>query len=257
METKNGFILLDFIKQLFNGWKRVAVLMILGGLCGVGASKLLTPIYETRAAIAVTIDYTLTGALSDIQEDQAMRGIGSLIDSDLVREKVRLKAEQNGIQIDQNSMVQNFTVEREDFRWFLRVRDADPLQAAAFANWWAEEAMLTLDSAMEHAVIADHYQHYLDTLDYCLQRLAPEEMSENACANLDFDYLSKEIEKTAVAIRDEQVLSYGLMPALQFFLAEEAPVNSGAVLGTRSILILSGAILGFLIAVIIPNKEKE
>ncbi len=257
MNSTDGFVLMDFLKKLLSGWKHVAIFMVIGGLCGMGASKLLTPIYETRAVIAVTIDYTRTGALSDIQEDQAMRGLGSVIDSTVVREQVMLDAEQAGITIDQTTMTENFTLEREDFRWFLRVRDTDALRATTLANLWAQEAMNVLDSAMEHAIVVGHYQQYLDTLDYCLQRQAPEGMSSEPCADLDFEFLSAEIEKTSSAIRDEQTMSFGLMPALQFFLAEEAPLNTVAVLGTRSILIFSGAALGFLVAVLIPNKEKE
>jgi len=257
MDSNDGFILFDFIKKLLTGWKRITILMVIGGLCGMGAAKLLTPVYEAKAAIAVTIDYTRTGALSDIQEDQAMRGLGCLIDSEAVRQAVQTQAEENGIQFDQQSLANNFTLERGDFRWLLRVRDTNPQQAADLANLWAEQAMSTLDVAMQHAIAADHYQQYLDSLDYCLQRLAPEGMSSEPCVNLDFEYLSGEIIKTSAAIRDEQSQSYGLMPAMQFFLADEASVNTGAVQGTRGILVFSGAVLGFLIAVILPNKEKE
>jgi hypothetical protein len=257
MNSTDGFIFMDFVKKLFAGWKRIAIFMVIGGFCGMAASKLLTPIYETRAVIAVTINYTRTGALSDIQEDQAMRGLGSVIDSDAVLDQVVLDAELAGISIDRATMAENFTLEREEFRWFLRVRDTDPVKATTLANIWAEDAMTVLDSAMEHAIIAGHYQQYLDSLDYCLQRQAPEGTSDEPCADLDFEFLRNEIQKTSSEIRDQQSMSYGLMPALQFFLAEEAPLNSEAVLGIRSILIFSGAILGFLVAALIPNKEKE
>lgn len=257
MSSSDGFILMDFVKQLFSNWKRVALMMVIGGLLGMGISKVMPPVYESKAVIAVTIDYTRTGALSDIQEDQAMRGVGSVIDSDLVREKVRQAAEEAGVAFDQDSMVKNFTVERGDFRWLLRVRDSQAERATFLANLWAEQAMGTLDSAMEHAIIANHYQQYLDTLEYCLQRLAPEGTSSEPCAKINFEFLQSEVEKTSSAIRDEQALSFGLMPTLQFFLAEEAPLNTAAVRGTRGILIFSGALLGFLIAIIIPNKEKE
>ena len=257
MSSNDGFVLIDFFKKILSGWKRVAILMVIGGLCGMGANKIIKPIYETKAAIAVTIDYTRTGALSDIQEDQAMRGLGSVIDSSMVRDAVQSQAADGGIQIDQESIMENFTLEREDFRWLLRVRDTDPQRAADLANLWAEIAMQTLDTALEHAVVADNYQKYLDTLDYCLQRLAPEGMSSAPCADLDFDYLQTEIEKTSTAIREEQTQGYGLMPALEFLLADEAPLNTSPVLGTRSMLIFSGAILGLIVAILIPNKEKD
>jgi len=257
MPSTKDFILLDFLKKSFKGWKRLATLMVVGGVCGLIMSRFIHPIYESKAAIAVTIDYTRTGALSDIQEDQAMRGLGSVIDSDAVREKVRDKAAQTGSAIDENGMQKNFTLEREDFRWLLRVRDTSPEKAQMLANLWAEEAISTLNTAMEHAIISSHYQQYLDSLEYCLQRLAPEGMNNEPCAHIDFDFLSREIEKTTSAIRDEQMVSYGLMPALQFFLSERAPLNMTAVRGTQGTLIFSGAMLGFLIALLLPDKEKD
>ena len=59
-----------------------SVLMIAGGLLGLLVSQVRAPIFESSAVFSVTIDYTQTGALTDIQEDQAMRGVGSVIFSD-------------------------------------------------------------------------------------------------------------------------------------------------------------------------------
>lgn len=257
MNSKDGFILLDFIKGVFSGWKRVVVFMIMGGLCGMLASTTITPVYETRAVIAVTIDYTRTGALSDIQEDQAMRGLGSVIDSDTVRDQVVLEAQELGYVIDRNEIENSFTLEREDFRWFLRVRGDDPIRAADLATVWANVAMRVLDDGMEHAIIAGHLQQYLDSLEYCLQRQAVEGVVGNICADYDFDFLMDEVQVTSAEIRDQQAVSFGLMPAMEFFLAEKAPVNAEPVLGTRGILILCGAVLGFLLAAMFPLKENE
>jgi len=118
MNSTDGFVLMDSLKKLVMGWKRVVICMVIGGLCGMGGSKLLIPIYETRAVIAVTIDYTRTGALSDIQEDQAMRGLGSVIDSTQVREQVLMNAQAAGISIDETNLSVNFTLEREETRRF-------------------------------------------------------------------------------------------------------------------------------------------
>jgi hypothetical protein len=256
MESNEGFVFLDFLKKTLAGWKRLVILMILGGLIGMGISKFQQPLYETRAVVAVTIDYTRTGALSDIQEDQAMRGLGSVIESDMVLDQVVEDAAHAGYLIDRAWMAEHFTLEREDFRWFLRVRDTDANRAASLANIWIGDAMGVLDNAMQHTLIAAHLQQYLDSLEYCLARQSGQSMVVEPCGEVDFEYLFSEIYKTAAEIKNQQTSSLGLMPTIQYFIAEEAPVNNQPVLKTQGVMILCGAMLGFLLAILIPSKEN-
>ena len=257
MKAADGFELMGFLKQAVRGWKRIVLCMIIGGLVGLMISSFRSPIYETRAVIAVTIDYTRTGALSDIQEDQAMRGLGSVIDSDEVIQKVILQAQQAGYQLEEKTVQESFSLEREDFRWFLRVRDSDAGRAAGLANIWAQTALDTLDQGMEHALIASHLQQYLDSLEFCMQRQAGLGANVNTCEQYDYDYLLAEIQSTANEIQHQNQMSYGLMPALGFFLAESAPLNEGAVQGTQGVLVIAGSAIGFILAAIVPNKNRS
>ena len=257
MKAADGFELMDFLRQAIRGWKRIVLCMIIGGLVGLMISSFRSPIYETRAVIAVTIDYTRTGALSDIQEDQAMRGLGSVIDSDAVIQKVILQAQQAGYQLEEKTVQESFFLEREDFRWFLRVRDSDAGRAAELANIWAQTALDTLDQGMEHALIASHLQQYLDSLEFCMQRQAGLGANVNTCEQYDYDYLLAEIQSTANEIQHQNQMSYGLMPALGFFLAESAPLNEGAVQGTQGVLVIAGSAIGFILAAMVPNKNRS
>jgi len=256
MKSEDSFVLMDYFKKVLNGWKKVVIFMIIGGLCGMFMSTFRAPLYETRAVIAVTIDYTRTGALSDIQEDQAMRGLGSVIDSDAVKEQVILRAQQADYEIDRDSITEMFTLEREDFRWFLRVRDTDAQRAADLSNLWAQVAIETLDEGMKHAIIAAHLQQYLDSLEFCMQRQVADGITENTCEQYDFDTILNEAQTSAVEIRTQQEMSYGLMPALGFFLAEDAPLNSTAVQGTLGVFMVAGAFLGLIVAALIPGKDN-
>jgi len=257
MDSNEGFVLIDFIKRIMTGWKRLVILMILGGLCGMGMGKIQRPVYETRAVLAVSIDYTRTGALSDIQEDQAMRDLGSVIESDIVLNQVVEDAVSAGYGIDRAWIAEHFTLEREEFRWFLRIRDTEASRASALANIWIQDTVDVLDNAMEHTIIAAHLQQYLDSLEYCLERQSGQSMVVEPCAELDFVHLFSEIKKTASEISAQQEVGLGLMPTIQYFIAEEAPENNQPVLKTEGALIFSGAMLGFLIAILIPSKENE
>jgi uncharacterized membrane protein len=76
------------------------------------------------------------------------------------------------------------------------------------------------------------------------------------CGGIGFDYLYDEIQKTSVEISNQQESSLGLMPTIQYYIAEKAPVNTQPVLKTQGILVLSGALLGFLVTMLIPSKEN-
>jgi len=80
----HGIDLNELIVSVSNRWYVLVVLMIIGGIIGLLLTNMFSPIYESSATFSVTIDYTRTGALTDIQEDQAMRGVGSVIFSDIV-----------------------------------------------------------------------------------------------------------------------------------------------------------------------------
>ena len=255
MKLEDGLFLKEYLIKTIKGWKKIVLFMIIGGLCGLLISSFRSPIYETRAVIAVTIDYTRTGALSDIQEDQAMRGLGSVIDSDEVKEQVIILAQQAGYKLDKDLIEKLFTLEREDFRWFLRVRDTNAQRAADLANSWADTAIQTLNHGMEHALIASHLHQYLDSLEFCMRRQVADGITKSSCEQYNFEYLITEIQSTANEIQTQDQMSYGLMPALGYFLAENAPLNNEPVQGTQGVLVVAGSILGFIVAAIVPSKE--
>ncbi len=86
-EPVKSFNFLDLLKAIAARGFWLVIAMIAGGLLGWGVTTFKHPLYEADAVFTVTIDYTRTGYLSDIQEDQAMRGIGSLIGSDYILQK--------------------------------------------------------------------------------------------------------------------------------------------------------------------------
>ena len=103
---KNSFIPFDLFKQMILRWWLLVLMMIIGGLLGLFFHGFSSAIYEAHARFMVTIDYTRTGYLSDIQEDQAMRGIGSLIGSDLILQRTVKAAQSSGLDISFDELKQ-------------------------------------------------------------------------------------------------------------------------------------------------------
>ena len=248
MHSSKQFVLLDLFKR-FN-WLFLVLLMIMGGVAGYSFSLFHPKVYEARAVIAVTIDYTRTGSLSDFQEDQALRSLGSIIDADFMLKKTVEAAQEAGVKITNEQFKEKIALEREDFRWFLRVRDKNPKVAAELANIWADQVIAILTNASSHALNADYLQRYFDSLQSCLQRMANVDQAQVPCSFPYLEELLVELESTGTDIREEKEASLGLMPAVSFFLAGEASPPSSPALYYRNLLVFAGAFIGFLGAVL-------
>ncbi|HEY59430.1 MAG TPA: hypothetical protein G4N92_01910 [Anaerolineae bacterium] len=249
MNDVKQFILLDYFKKI--SWFVIVLLMILGSSAGYLFSLFQPQIYEARAVIAVTIDYTKTGELSDIQEDQAMRGFGGIIDAPFTLKETVKAVQEAGIEINLEQFREKISLEREEFRWLLRVRDEDPNRVSELANIWAQQAMIVLTDASIHALNADYLQRYLESLGSCLERMANVNQAQVPCAFPYLEELLSEIESAGVLAHKEKEASLGLMPAISFFLSDQASPPASPILYHRNLLVFAGALVGFICALFI------
>lgn len=238
------------IKKISDCWYVLAALMIIGGLLGLLISRTKAPIYESSAIFSVTIDYTQTGALTDIQEDQAMRGVGSVIFSDQVisRTLTQIKNESQK-DLSQSDFLKNSFLDREEFRWTLRYRDPDPQNAKIVVNAWAKSANSIIQEGLIHSLTSKALLDNLDEMKICLQEL-PNDNLDRFCANKDIETLISSISGISVQIQEEKVASLGLFNSLSVFLVNEGAASQTAVLGQRNLLVTSGALIGFILSTI-------
>ena len=142
--------LVKLVKKFSERWMVTSALMITGGLLGLLVSQARAPIFESSAVFSVTIDYTQTGALTDIQEDQAMRGVGSVILSDRVIDNT-LSAinKESASGLSRTDFLENSFLDREEFRWTLRYRDPDPKVAEMAVNEWSKSADAVIQEGLD------------------------------------------------------------------------------------------------------------
>ncbi len=241
-----SFDLLDLIREVSSRWLLMAALMILGGVGGLLVSQWRPAVYESNAAFGVTIDYTQTGALSDVQEDQAMRGVGSVLLSDaLIEETLQQLNDQDGSDLGEEEFRSNAFADRGDFRWVIRYRDSDPDRAFRIANIWAESAQAQLNEDLAHAQTAESLLRMLDDLQGCLQS-GGAGVPGNFCGFGDADSLLKEIAQLSGKIQQEKQSSQGLFYALSVNLVEDAELSASPVRHQTAILVLAGALCGFI-----------
>ena len=256
----NSFIPLDLLKRITPRWWFLALTMILGGLLGLIFHGFTPPIFEAKARFMVTIDYTRTGYLSDIQEDQAMRGIGSLIGSDIILQRTVTTAHSSGLEISLDEFKQKSTLERGEFDWFIRFRDKDSHKASDLVNLWAEQADQELKLASSHALRAEELLNYLDSIETCFQRTTLGNDMKAPCTFPNLSKILEEIQKTGEMAYLEKEASRGLMPALSINLVEKSQVPQTPVIFNRNAFVLAGSFIGLILGVFITflwgNKPK-
>lgn len=257
---KNSFIPFDLLKRITPRWWFLALMMIFSGLLGLFLHGFTLPIFEAQARFTVTIDYTRTGYLSDIQEDQAMRGIGSLIGSDLILQRTVVAAHSSGLEISFDEFKQKSALERGEFDWFIRFRDKDPHKAADLVNLWADQADQELKKASSHALRAEELLNYLYSMETCLQRTTLGTDAKAPCAFPNLSKILEEIQKTGEVAYQEKEASRGLIPALSINLVEKSQVPSTPVIFNRNAFVLAGSFIGLILGVFITlfwgNKPK-
>jgi len=238
------------LTYLSNRWWKICLGMIIGGLIGFMTTYLIKPLYESFATFSVTIDYTQTGALSDIQEDQAMRGVGSVIFSDEVVNRTLNEIIEKQLIENQDVFFEHAFLDRNEFRWTIRYRDGNPQIAQQIASTWAGNADLALAAGLEHALIADSYYHILESLTNCFQRFPPTQNNTRVCGFSDFSELLDAIQTISQQIQQEKNQSMGLFSALNIKLVEVGGIPAQPVRYNRNVLVLSGAIIGWMILVV-------
>ena len=227
-----------------------AALMITGGLLGLLVSQVRPPIFESSAAFSVTIDYTLTGALTDIQEDQAMRGVGSVIFSDLVIDNT-LSAinKESGSDLSRSDFLENSFLDREEFRWTLRYRDPDPKIAEMAVDAWSENADMTIQEGLAHSLTNLVLQEELANLKTCLFDLSNGNIQGN-CGNRDLDSVFNSINEISTQIQAEKAESQGLFHALSVSLVNGGALPQITTFGQRNLYVLSGAMIGLFLNIL-------
>jgi hypothetical protein len=243
---ENSYIPKDYYQKLIRNWFFLPFAMIIGGLIGLFLHYFIPPIFEAQAKFVVSIDYTRTGYLSDIQEDQAMRGIGSLIDSDFVHQKTVDKVNSLGEKISLSEIKEKSRLERGEFEWYIRIRDRKAENASKLVNLWAEQADQVLIDAIQHSLKAEGLFNYLDSIELCLQRISLGLDSLPPCDAKNTNEILKEMNSVGILAYQEKEASRGLMPALTVELREKSVLPLQPVVFARNGFVFGGAIIGMM-----------
>lgn len=156
---RDGFDPLQSINHLLEGWWKIALLAVIGGLFGLGISYLRPPKYQAEAIFHASIDFTeinyenMVGEYGDplvwtqFEEDLALQVVKRMLQARLdAAYEYALTLDPN---LSKETFKEDYQIERFLGNWFLRYRHPDPQVAQAVVNYWAERGLELLRAAQE------------------------------------------------------------------------------------------------------------
>jgi hypothetical protein len=233
-------------ENLMRRWWWVSVCVIIGAFAGWGVSMLRQPLYEARAVFSFNMDYTLSGVLTDIQEDQALEAAGDLLRSSGVKANTQADAEAAGLMLSQADIEESVFIERRNNAWLVIVRRANRADAEKIAALWGENFDAVYQDAYRHALAADGLQRYLNSLESCLRDTAAVEPVQAGCRLDDLAAIQAELAKTGAEIQRERLAGKNLFAGMLYEWSGKAESSSAAVRFDRGRFILFGALAGFI-----------
>ncbi|HOU44104.1 MAG TPA: hypothetical protein PLS77_06225 [Anaerolineaceae bacterium] len=251
----NDFNPRDTFLKTIRYWWVVAVMMILGACFGELFHHLQPPIYEASAKILVSIDFTRTGKLTELEQDQAIFMVIGHVNAKPVFDEVAARAESADIDINSARLVEVTSNERKSNTWQLKVRHPDPEIAAILANYWAQAAIQKIDSLYVHALMAETYQKQLDALTECLLLNLSTDPVTAACSTQSPAALQENIQLISATVQDEKNASMGIIPGMIYSLGDPADIPEKPANFQRGNLLLAGMLIGFLAGILLTETR--
>ncbi len=243
----------ETLNVILRRWLLVVVCMLIGGWLGWLAHRLQPPVYEAKAVFTMTVNYNQPDVLSLLDkdhyaEDQIISAAMGLVISNSVRQLVASDAALSDITSQELTVEKVIFIERRQAEVSLVVRNADSQKAARIANVWAQHGFEALKEAYAHANQVYRLNYYIKDLASCI---AAQPAVSGLCQQTSLTDLQKELEKAQTDLQAELQASKGLVPAVMFDLAQTAEPPQDPVLYATQGLALAGAIIGFLIGILL------
>lgn len=236
----------QYLTRAISGWRIIFSISIFFGLIGLGASSLLTPVYQSSSVLQVDIDHERTKQMNDYTVMKAYERVrGVLLADDVLEETIhtvfgvgQASKEFSGI----SQMRERIRVSQRSDGWELVVYSHDPQLAAALANAWALSSIQKLKDGFQHSLVAWQWQGVLYSA-HCSLDPDPDDESrtlwtcttggEEIDPNLITDAIMEEVQQTR-----------GILPIFSFSILEQAAVSETPVLWQRGTFVLVGLLLG-------------
>ncbi len=248
---EQGYPIDVIFKRSIRDWWVLVLTALIGAGVGWVIFHYRTPVYQAVGVLSIGIDFTRTGSLSDVEEDQVLGIAGDVLSSPAVISSVLQKAKTEQIRLDEETFRQIASTDRRQNQWVLTVRHTDAHTAAIIAELWTREGYAQLTAAIAHAENASHLQRYLDSLESCLQRATVFGPVSGYCDLKNLEGLLEELNDTGEKAAEEKISSQGILPGTTVMLASLPETPDQPVVFGRGELMLAGSLGGFLLGVLV------
>jgi uncharacterized protein involved in exopolysaccharide biosynthesis len=160
------FDLHETLSQWLKNWWKIAILCVIFGLLGLGASFILKPKYEAEMVFNTAINQGQLDFANMIDQFNDPLTL-SQYDVDLILDSVYrslLQVKQSAFDytksldpdLDRVDFEENVLIERHHYNWFLRFRHPDPEIAQSVVNTWAKAGLAQFDELKSSGRIAPY-----------------------------------------------------------------------------------------------------
>lgn len=251
----------DLFSKIVRYWWILVGLMVLAGLVGLLISHFLPPIYESESVITSTLDYSQLGRMDDWKEDQVYKAIGDIIGSSEVISKAVDNAKQEGLNISLEEFEEKISLDRQDTRWVMRVRDNSAKNAKKLNQYWATAAMNALAEMNTNNETAFVYHQYINSLTDCFEESVMVDPSSVECNSENLDEIREEM---AAAAENTFGINYSTSLTFthtSFELTTKSTLPKTPVLYAQGGMVIAGAFIGLCLGLLFFlsgwPKEKQ
>ncbi|MEZ0395271.1 MAG: hypothetical protein ABWK53_02380 [Anaerolineales bacterium] len=257
----DAFDPLTVFGRLLRGWWLMALLALVGALMGRAAALFLPPVYVAQAEYYVSFDFDLFAAEHHLEHivsldlREPLGAVDDLIYADEVIADAVRRLQAAGLSMSEQEFRAHIRLDRYYTTWMFTARHSDPQTAARLANAWAQAADPVLQEAYGHAVAARNLSLELALLETCFAE--GDLAAGNVCAGTDFASAAEVVARLTEAtarLEQERAASRRLDPAIRLELVHLAEVPAAPQRHAAGALLLAGAALGWLAAVVLLSS---
>lgn len=250
---------IDFKPELFHNkgkdWLWIAGLMLLGALAGMIISLLFPPQYEAAAKLTTNLEVVKGTNVTEIMVDAQVDIIGTLVFHPDVVQKVHDELAEAGLKYTADELINKTKIERQLMSTLVKVRDRDPEIAAKIASAWVKTTFDRLNEAYPHALALSEAKATQVMIKRCIEDDSKKDLP--FCLSLTVDKAKSILDETEKVILAESPLSLGLTSELNVSQYQPAPIPTRPVEYQRSILILAGALVGLVSALMFGELFRK
>lgn len=232
-------------------WWLLVIAGTLGGLFGFLASRMiLPPIYSAASEISVQINFTEVGHLTQYEQDQLYSHLIAFVRSDaLLKKVVDLSSPSEFSFEDYRSSCK---VERQLSQIIFRCQNQKAQLATEMANYLQSAAYTALKEALGHAERYQQLTKRVQQLETCVERSAMGLATGYTCPITDHM-----LEELSSKVEGEKIASSGIIPGFTILPGASAEIPGEPIRHQTNLLVISGALIGLIIAFILSLAGKK